>query len=82
MDDNPQHETLTIGGKIFEFERFGYYRFERQFGYRLKSGHWHVPKELMWKLPDGNEEAQLWIVDMTDRQDILSPNYVTKDTLR
>lgn len=36
----------------------------------------------MWKLPDGKEEVQLWVMDMTDRKDILSPNYVTKDTIK
>jgi hypothetical protein len=46
LDDNPMHETLKIGGKEYNFDRFGYYRFEREFGYRTKSGHWHVPKAL------------------------------------
>jgi hypothetical protein len=67
LDDYPQHETLKIGGKTYEFDRFGYYRFERDFGYRTKSGHWNVPKDLMWSLPDGNQEVQLWLIDMTER---------------
>jgi len=75
-------EIIKIGGKEFEFERFGYYSFERDYGFRTKSGHWHVPKDLMWKLEDGSEEVQLWIMDMTDRKDILSPNYVTKKKLK
>ena len=38
IDDEPKKEILMIGGKEMEFERFGYYRFERQYGYRLKTG--------------------------------------------
>ena len=41
-----------------------------------------MPETLKWKMEDGSEESQYWIVDMTDRKDILSPNYVTKDTIR
>jgi len=36
----------------------------------------------MWKLPNGTEEEQLYLMDPTDRNDILSPNKVTKDTLQ
>lgn len=67
MDDNPKHERIRIGGKPFDFDRFGYYRFEREFGFRTKSGAWSVPKGLMWKLPNGDQEVHLWLVDMTDR---------------
>lgn len=82
IDDHPKSETITIGGKEFEFERFGHYRFERDYGFRTKSGKWHVPKDLMWNKQDGTQEVQLWLMDMTDRKDILSPNYVTADTLK
>jgi len=54
--------------------------FER-FGYQTNLGSWHVPTFTMWKLPNGTEEEQLYLMDPTDRNDILSPNKVTKDTL-
>ena len=76
------HETLIIGGKKFEFERFGHYRFERDYGYRMKTGSWHMPETLKWKMEDGSEEAQFWLIDLNDRKDILSPNYVSKDTIK
>lgn len=76
------YEQIQIGGKRFDFDRFGYSRFEREFGYRTKTGQWNVPKNLTWSLPDGHQEVQLWLMDMTDREDVLTPNYVTKDTLK
>lgn len=81
IDDDPEKEVLVIGGKEVEFKRFGSYRFEREYGYRLKNGEWNMPNTTTWKLEDGNEEGQYWIIDLNDRKDILSPNYVTKDTL-
>jgi len=34
----------------------------------------------MWKLPEGGAEEQFFLMDPTDRVDILSPNKVTKET--
>jgi len=82
IDDYPQHEAIKIGGKVFEFDRFGHYRFERDFGFRTSNGQWHMPEQLMWSLPDGHEEVQLWLADFTDRDDIMSPNQVSNATLK
>jgi len=82
IDDNPAEEVLTIGGNEKVFERFGFYRFEREYGFRLKTGEWNMPKIMTWKLENGKEEGQYWVIDLNDRNDILSPNYVTKDTIQ
>lgn len=78
MAAQPKTETIKIGGKDHTFERFGVYLYGRDEGYRTKSGRWHAPTELMWKLPGGSLEPHLWVFDMTDHVDILSPNYITK----
>lgn len=41
-------ETLKIGGKEQEFERFGHFSYERDAGFRTKSGQWYAPKDLTW----------------------------------
>ena len=41
-----------------------------------------MPNVTTWKMQNGNEEGQYWVIDLSDQQDILSPNYVTKDTLK
>ena len=62
-----------VGDQEMHFERFGY---------QTNLGSWHVPTFTMWKLPNGTEEEQLYLMDPTDRNDILSPNKVTKETLK
>lgn len=49
--------TIKIGGVEHTFDRFGLYQYERDTGYRTRSGRWHGPLDLMWKLPDGNQET-------------------------
>ena len=71
-----------IGGKEVRYEKFGHYRFERQYGYRLNTGEWAMPNTTTWKMENGNEEGQYWVIDLSDPEDILSPNYVTKNTLK
>lgn len=77
----PKTDTIKIGGKDYTLERFGSFVYNRDDGFRTKSGRWHGPKELMWKQPNGKMDPQLWIFDMTDHVDIFSPNYVTKFSL-
>jgi hypothetical protein len=71
-DENPRKESIMIGGQLYHFD---------QFGFQDNLGSWHVPSDAYWIRPDGKKQRQYWIMDMTDREDILNPNYVSKETL-
>jgi len=72
VDDNPREETITIGGERYHFD---------QFGFQFNTGTWHVPAEAFFELEDGRTQNQYWLFDFSDKEDILRPNYVTKDTI-